>query len=110
VSEQSGSTNLDPLSTSPAAPLPALVVGARDVKFEGSFEPIVRQHIFDTVQDVLLGRKVVAKAYDHNNPGFLLRVFVRLGSKSCLCSFAHFERLVVPQTGSQCCRIAKTAA
>ena len=45
----------------------------------GNFEPIVSQQIFDAVQDVLQGRKVVAKAYDHNNPDFPLRVFLRCG-------------------------------
>jgi DNA invertase Pin-like site-specific DNA recombinase len=49
------------------------------MKCQGSFEPIVSQHLFDTVQDVLQGRMVVAKAYDHNNPDFPLRVFVRCG-------------------------------
>jgi hypothetical protein len=44
---------------------------------QGAFEPIVSQRVFDIVQDVLEGRKVVAKAYDHNNPDFPLRVFVR---------------------------------
>jgi site-specific DNA recombinase len=49
------------------------------LKFQGAFEPIVSQHVFDTVQDVLEGRKVVAKAYSHNNPEFPLRIFVRCG-------------------------------
>ena len=49
------------------------------MKCQGSFEPIVGQHLFDTVQDVLQGRTVVAKAYDHNNPDFPLRIFVRCG-------------------------------
>jgi site-specific DNA recombinase len=49
------------------------------LKFQGAFEPIVSQHVFDAVQDFLEGRKVVAKAYDHNNPDFPLRVFVRCG-------------------------------
>ena len=49
------------------------------LRFQGAFEPIVSQHVFDTVQDVLEGRKVVAKAYDHNNPDFPLRLFVRCG-------------------------------
>jgi DNA invertase Pin-like site-specific DNA recombinase len=47
------------------------------VKFQGMFDPIVSQHVFDAVQDVLEGRKIVAKAYDHNNPDFPLRIFVR---------------------------------
>lgn len=49
------------------------------VKVPGEFEPIVSQTVFDTVQDVIEGRKVVAKAYERNNPDFPLRVFVRCG-------------------------------
>lgn len=39
------------------------------LKFPGVFRAN-RQRVFDTVQDVLHGRRVVAKAYDHNNPDF----------------------------------------
>ena len=46
---------------------------------QGSFDPIVSKRTFDLVQDVLKGRRVVAKAYDHNNPDFPLRVFVHCG-------------------------------
>ena len=49
------------------------------LKCQGSFEPIVSQIDFDTVQDLIQGRKIVAKAYDHNNPDFPLRVFLRCG-------------------------------
>ena len=47
------------------------------LKYEGLFEPLVTQRVFDAVQDVLQGRKAVVKAY--NNPEFPLRMFVRCG-------------------------------
>jgi site-specific DNA recombinase len=49
------------------------------LKFSGSFESLVSQHLFDTVQDVLRGKKVVASAHQRNNPDFPLRVFLRCG-------------------------------
>ena len=47
------------------------------MRFQGNFEPIVSQSVFDAVQDVLEGRKIVAKAYERNNSDFPLRVFAR---------------------------------
>jgi site-specific DNA recombinase len=56
-----------------------VVIPKWDMRVQGAFEPLVTQHTFDTVQDVLRGRKVVAKAYDRNNKDFPLRRFVRCG-------------------------------
>lgn len=50
-----------------------------DIRSPGSFEPLVTQQIFDLVQDVLQGRRAVAKAYERNNSDFPLRVFMRCG-------------------------------
>lgn len=49
------------------------------MKFEGAFEPLVTQRVFDAVQDMLQGRKAVVKAYDKNNPEFPLRMFLLCG-------------------------------
>lgn len=49
------------------------------IKQQGGFEPIVSQQLFDAVQDVLAGRRAIARAYDRNNPDFPLRIFVRCG-------------------------------
>jgi hypothetical protein len=56
-----------------------VVIPKWGMKCQGNFEPIVGQHLFDTVQDVLQGRTVVSKAHDHNNPDFPLGVFARCG-------------------------------
>jgi len=55
------------------------VIPKWDMRFQGSFEPLVTQRTFDMVQDVLQGRSVVAKAYDRNNGDSPLRRFVRCG-------------------------------
>ena len=56
-----------------------VVIPKWDMRVQGTFEPLVTQRTFDIVQDVLRGRKVVAKAYDRNNEDFPLRRFVRCG-------------------------------
>jgi site-specific DNA recombinase len=45
----------------------------------GAFEPIVDRDTFDTVQDVLAGRKPKVTRYQNFNPSFPLRRFVRCG-------------------------------
>jgi len=56
-----------------------VVIPKWNLRFEGVFEPIVTPHLFNTVQDLMQDRKVVAKAYSRNNSEFPLRVFVRCG-------------------------------
>ena len=44
--------------------------------FQGTFESIVEEELFDRVQNILKGRRFNAKFYIHDNPDFPLRRFV----------------------------------
>ena len=44
--------------------------------FQGTFDPIVSEELFDRVQAILKGRRFKAKYYVHDNPDFPLRRFV----------------------------------
>ncbi len=50
-----------------------------EVNVRGDWMPIIDQKSFDTVQDVLAGRKPNLTSYERNNPDFPLRRFVRCG-------------------------------
>ena len=54
-----------------------VVIPSWGLKVRGSFEPLISDELFQKVQDVLSGKRVVANAYQRNNPDFPLRVFVR---------------------------------
>jgi site-specific DNA recombinase len=65
-----------------------VVIPSWGLKERGSFEPLVSDELFQKVQDILSGKRLVASAYQRNNPDFPLRVFVRC------------ERCGEPVTGS----------
>ncbi len=54
-----------------------VVIPSWGVKQQGSFEPIVSDELFQKVQDILEGRRVIVTAHQRNHPDFPLRVFVR---------------------------------
>jgi DNA invertase Pin-like site-specific DNA recombinase len=56
-----------------------VVIPAWGLKAPGKFESLVTQQLFDTVQDVLQGKKIAPAAHSRNHPDFPLRIFVRCG-------------------------------
>ena len=50
-----------------------------DVSGEANYTPLISRELFERVQDVLAGRRVVVTARHRNNPDFPLRNFVRCG-------------------------------
>ena len=48
-----------------------------NLRARGNFEPLVRQELFNRVQDLRNGKRLSATPHSRNNPVFPLRVFIR---------------------------------